>query len=378
MGTRTDGNVLIIGGGIQGCSAAYFLSKAGVQVTLLEKDTIARHASGVNAGGVRRLGRDLAEIPLSLASMDIWNDLPGHIGPDAASAFHRSFYAKVAVDDEGQRLGHDRIHALKDAGFQHEIWLDGPELKKKLPQLQGAVLGGIVVEGDGWAVPWRIVRGFAEAAQKHGAEIVQGCEVSGLSRHSSGVWKVNSTAGRFESDWIINCAGAWAVQLARKAGDFDLPQTAHAPMLAITERRPMVLPAVLGVLGHTLSLKQIDTGQFLIGGGVRAKADLAASRTGLMIPEMSSSIRLACQVLPEISAAGILRCWSGIEGYMPDNLPVIGIGKLPGIVHGFGFSAHGFQLGPGVGEALADLVLSRQTRVSLKPFSPLRFIQAQP
>ena len=111
---------------------------------------------------------------------------------------------------------------------------------------------------------------------------------------------------------------------------------------------------------------------------MRAKADLAASRAGLMIPELSSSIRLACQVLPEISAAGILRCWSGIEGYMPDNLPVIGIGKLPGIVHGFGFSAHGFQLGPGVGEALADLVLSRQTRVSLKPFSPLRFIQAQP
>jgi len=58
---------------------------------------------------------------------------------------------------------------------------------------------------------------------------------------------------------------------------------------------------------------------------------------------------------------------------MPDNLPVIGAGRLPGLVHGFGFSAHGFQLGPAVGEALADLAQGRQTRISLEPFSPLRF-----
>jgi len=373
MGRKAEHHVLIIGGGIQGCSAAYFLSRAGVPVTLLEKDTIGRHASGVNAGGVRRLGRDLAEVSLSLASMDIWKDLPQMIGDDAASAFHPAFYIKAAIDDKGRQSGHDRIRQLEKAGFGHETWLNEKELKKKLPQLQGPLLGGILVEGDGWAVPWRIVRGFAEAARKEGAEIIEGCRVNGLRQHSSGIWTVLSDAGSFEADLVINCAGAWAARLAREAGDYDLPLTAHAPMLTVTERRPFVLPAVLGVLGHTLSLKQLDTGQFLIGGGVRAKADLAASRAGLMIPEMAPSIRLACQLLPEISVAGVIRCWSGIEGYMPDNLPVIGAGRLPGLVHGFGFSAHGFQLGPAVGEALADLAQGRQTRISLEPFSPLRF-----
>ncbi|XDZ66557.1 NAD(P)/FAD-dependent oxidoreductase [Alphaproteobacteria bacterium LSUCC0684] len=373
MGRQSSERVVIVGGGIQGCAAAYFLARAGWSVTVLEKDNIGRHASGANAGGVRRLGRDLREVPLSLAAMDIWKDLPAYIGEEAAAAFHPSFYMKVAIDDKGHGLGLDRIRMLENAGYQHEIWLSKRELKKRLPQLEGPLLGGVLVEGDGWAVPWRIVRGFAKAALDHGAEILEGCQVVQFSRHSSGVWKIETATGSLESDWVVNCAGAWAARLARKAGDLDFPLSAHAPMLAITERRAPVLPAVLGVLGHTLSLKQLDTGQFLIGGGVRATADLETDKAGLKIPEMATSIRLACQLLPGISVAGILRCWSGIEGYMPDDLPVIGMGGLPGLVHGFGFSAHGFQLGPGVGEVLADLVIARQTKVSLKPFCPSRF-----
>ena len=72
----SQGNkVVVIGGGIQGCATAFFLAKRGQKVTLIEKDRIGRHASGVNAGGVRRLGRNILEIPLSLAAMDIWQNL---------------------------------------------------------------------------------------------------------------------------------------------------------------------------------------------------------------------------------------------------------------------------------------------------------------
>ena len=95
--------IIVIGGGIQGCATAYFLARRGQDVTLLEKDYIARHASGVNAGGVRRLGRDPIEIPLSLASMDIWQSLEGHIG-DHVDAFHPCFYLKIALDEAGRAL----------------------------------------------------------------------------------------------------------------------------------------------------------------------------------------------------------------------------------------------------------------------------------
>ena len=88
--------IIVIGGGIQGCATAYFLARRGQDVTLLEKDHIARHASGVNAGGVRRLGRDPVEIPLSLASMDICQSLQDHIG-DHVDAFHSCFYLPILI-----------------------------------------------------------------------------------------------------------------------------------------------------------------------------------------------------------------------------------------------------------------------------------------
>ena len=94
----SQGNkVVVIGGGIQGCATAFFLAKRGQNVTVIEKDRIGRHASGVNAGGVRRLGRDILEIPLSLAAMDIWQNLYQEIG-EYAEDFHPCFYLKVAVD----------------------------------------------------------------------------------------------------------------------------------------------------------------------------------------------------------------------------------------------------------------------------------------
>ena len=184
---------------------------------------------------------------------------------------------------------------------------------------------------------------------------------------------MHTTKGLFEAAQIVNCAGAWAAGLAALAGEGMFPLSPYAPMLAVTDRRPAILPAVMGVLGQTLSLKQLHTGQFVIGGGVRAHANLEMSRGEVDIPALAASMNLATTLFADITSARIIRCWSGIEGYMPDDLPVIGRGSQPGLVHGFGFSAHGFQLGPAVGEALADLVMGQQPRISLAPFSPNRF-----
>ena len=92
------------------------------------------------------------------------------------------------------------------------------------------------------------------------------------------------------------------------------------------------------------------------------------------LPKLSSSIKLAAKVFSEIGNAQVIRCWSGIEGYTPDELPIIGRGRQNGLFHGFGFSAHGFQLGPGVGEALAELVMGQQPRVSLEAFRPDSYV----
>ena len=364
--------IFVIGGGIQGCATAYFLAKRGQNVTLIEKDRIGRHASGVNAGGVRRLGRDILEIPLSLAAMDIWQNLYQEIG-EYAKDFHPCFYLKVAVDEAGREIGLMRAENLSRAGFTHEVWVEDDYIQARLPHLSTPTEGGLLVEGDGWATPWRIVQGFANVAKKHGAKIIEDCPVTSLTKFQD-FWKIQTAKGLFEAETVVNCAGAWSAGIARSADDHIFPLEAYAPMLVVTDKRPKILPAVMGVLAHTLSLKQLETGQFVIGGGVRSKAHTSIDQSDVTLPKLSSSMKLASKLFSEIGNAQVIRCWSGIEGYMPDNLPVIGRGRQNGLFHGFGFSAHGFQLGPGVGEALADLVMGQQPRISLKPFRPDRFV----
>ena len=364
--------VVIIGAGIQGCATAFFLSQRGQPVIVLEKDHVGRHASGVNAGGVRRLGRDIAEIPLSLAAMDWWNQIDQLL--DIDNGFHRQFYIKVALDEAGADLAARRIQQLRKAGFEHETWIDRDQLHHRIPHLTKSVLGGVLVEGDGWALPWKITRAFYDKAVALGAEFRTPVTVTSVNK-SADHWQVTTDAGMIETDIVVNCAGAWGAQIAKMTGD-DLPIEAHAPMLVITDRQPMFLQAVIGVMGGTLSFKQLDNGAMVIGGGMRGTADTDRNLTQLTPAGLSRFVMTAGRVFPHLRDVAILRAWAGIEGYTNDNLPIIGTGSQQGIIHGFGFSAHGFQLGPGVGEALADLVMARQPRVNLAPFSPQRFAAA--
>lgn len=364
--------VVIIGAGIQGCATAFFLSRRGLPVIVLEKDHVARHASGVNAGGVRRLGRDIVEVPLSLAAMDWWTQIDDLL--DIKNGFHRHSYVKLALDDKGVTIATDRLAAMQAAGFTHEVWIDRDELQARIPDVVKTAHGGILVDGDGWAIPWHITRAFHDRAVALGADFRMPVAVHGLRRIADH-WQVDTDSGMIEADYLVNCAGAWGARIAAMAGD-DLPLEAHAPMLVVTDRQPHFLDAVIGIMGATLSFKQLDNGAMVIGGGVRGRAEPATNGTILPPAGLAEFTATALRVFPHLADIAVLRAWGGIEGYTPDHLPIIGRGSQPGIIHGFGFSAHGFQLGPAVGEALADLVMARQPRVNLDAFAPQRFTPA--
>src|SRR3981081_2953295 len=111
-------DVIVIGGGLHGCSAALHLARAGVSVAVLEKDHVARHASGVNAGGVRTLGRHLAEVPLSVASLEMWHRIE-ELGDDRCG-FESPGQVKVAEDEPGLASLRERVAQLNALGFHHE------------------------------------------------------------------------------------------------------------------------------------------------------------------------------------------------------------------------------------------------------------------
>lgn len=371
----TGADVLVIGGGLHGCSAALHLAMKGVAVTLIEKDHVGRHASGVNAGGVRRLGRALPEIPLSVASMELWRRIEDLTDDDCGFESHGQI--KIAETEEDLAKCRARRAVLMEAGFAHEEVIDQDDLRALAPAVSGHCVGGLISRDDGAALPFRTVQAFRNKAARLGARIVEGTAVSRIAR-SGGVWTATLADGRsLSAPVVVNSAGAWAGRFASALGE-PVPLEAVAPMLMITERRAPFLAPVVGAMSRTLSFKQFPNGTTLIGGGYLGRADPERNVAAIDVRALAENARTVRDLFPVMRDAQLVRAWAGIEGRTPDRLPVIGASATePGLFHSFGYSLHGFQLGPIVGAILAELIVHGRTNLPIEPFSIARFSARQ-
>jgi sarcosine oxidase subunit beta len=363
-------DAIVIGGGLHGCSAALHLAQRGLAPLVLEKDYSGRHASGVNAGGVRTLSRDVAEIPLALAALELWHRIAELVDDDCGFASHGQY--RIAEDDADLALLRARQAELAERGYAHERWVEPAELCARIPTLAPHVRGALGVDTDGAANPYRTTLAFRRKAEALGATVREGVRVRRVSR-DGGAWRVDTDDGAFVAPRLVNCAGAWADRIAADLGE-PVPLEPIAPMMMVTGALPHFLdPVVLGT-GRPLSFKQMANGTLLIGGGRRARVDRDANATELDFRELAASARTVCDLFPHLSGARVHRGWAGIEGRMPDDLPVIGPSATSeGVVHAFGFSAHGFALGPIVGRIVADLATTGATDLPIAPFAITRF-----
>src|SRR4051812_46458993 len=163
--TRTA-DVVVIGGGIHGCSTALHLALRGLKPILVEKDYAGRHASGVNAGGVRQLARDLAEIPLSISSMEIWERIEEFLGDDCGFESHST----VLAAESGEELEsfRARVHDVRLKGFTPEELIGQDELRGLVPAVSEHCPGGVVSRRDGAADPFRAPQAFRRRAVECG------------------------------------------------------------------------------------------------------------------------------------------------------------------------------------------------------------------
>src|SRR6187200_2873829 len=213
--TRTA-DVVVIGGGVHGCSTALHLALRGLKPILVEKDYAGRHASGVNAGGVRQLARDHAEIPLSISSMELWERIEDLVGDDCGFESHGTV---LVAENEAELSGfRTRVDDLRLKGFTHEELIDRAELRRLVPAVSEHCPGGVVSRRDGAADPFRTTQAFRRKAVAMGATVMEGVRVTGLLR-DDGVWRVATSAGDFEAPIVVNAAGAWADRIAAALGE---------------------------------------------------------------------------------------------------------------------------------------------------------------
>jgi sarcosine oxidase subunit beta len=173
-------------------------------------------------------------------------------------------------------------------------------------------------------------------------------------------------------------AGAWGQKLSLQFGE-PVPLDTHGPQMAVTEPVPYALPTVIGVYTkipeEVIYFRQIPRGNIVIGGGYRSKPDMLNRRAYVEPRSILNQVNQMRRLLPGVGNLNIIRVWSGIEGYLPDSLPVMGpSGTVDGLFYAFGFCGHGFQLGPGVGDVMAELISTGSTSTSIEPFSIRRFV----
>ncbi|BCK76695.1 glycine/D-amino acid oxidases [Acetobacter aceti NRIC 0242] len=374
--SRQSETALIIGAGLQGCSIALFLARAGWNVTLLDKNVAGRHASSVNAGGLRMLMRDWREYPLSQRAMEHWVHLDRLVGEKAADACEVRLGVSqigLALDEAEMSWAVGRAEDMKKRGLGEEELLSREDVRTLLPGVSENALGGLISRRDGHANPAAATRAFREAAVAAGARIVENCRVLGLERVRGGGWRAETSFGQHEGGVLINCGGAWGARVAAMAGQ-TLPLKTVAPSMMVTARtQPFLTPVVIGI-DRPLSFKQSAVGSLVIGGGILGKPCPDQDTSFTVMDRMPQSAAATLEAFPALAHVPVLRTWTGLEGATPDGIPVIGPGQgTPDLWHVFGFCGHGFQLSPAVGEAVAKSLVSGTLEATLAPFDCGRF-----
>lgn len=410
--------VVVIGGGIVGVTAALTLAERGVPVTLCEKGRVAGEQSSRNWGWIRNQRRDIREIPLMLESQAMWRRHAARLDRDIG--LRQKGIAYLALTDD-EMDGH--VRWLDDTrGFQlSSRLLTAAEAGKLVRQPTARFRGGILTPTDMHAEPALAVPALARLAASSGAQIFEGTAVRALDCAGGRMTGVITEHGRIACRAAIFAGGAWSRTFLENMG-LSLPQLAirsqafrSAPVDAISPGpvgtshasfRPRldggvtigrshagrfdIIPAAFAhfrrFLPHALAHWRTMTFRFgpeFFGalGRHRWRPDQLSpfeiARVLDPIPD-ARIVRLihrnATRMFPQLAGVPIAETWGGMIDVMPDEIPVIGaLGRVEGLTLATGLSGHGFGLGPGAGHLAADLATGTTPIIDPTPFAPTRF-----
>ncbi|MDR5733412.1 FAD-binding oxidoreductase [Caballeronia sp. LZ025] len=372
MSERAD--VIVIGGGIVGTTTAFFLRRRERSVILLERGLTGQQASGVNFGGVRRQGRALEQLAMSNRALETWRRSRELLGEDVE--FMPSGHTRVCYHAHDAEYFHRYAADARDHGLDLEV-LDGAAMFRRYPHLGREVLAASVSPFDGHANPRLAAPAFGRAASRLGARIVENTEVVRVEKEAGGFRVESATGEIYRAEQVLICAGAWANTLSTQAGE-PVPLVARGPQMAVTEPVPYVFSTSMGVYTsikkESVYYRQVARGNIVLGGGPPGPADPVTRRAAVLPENTVAQLAQFVRMVPAMRPLQVIRVWSGVESYLPDSEPIIGpSSKVDGLFYAFGFSGSGFQIGPGVGETLAELLDTGSTSIDLSSFSIRRF-----
>lgn len=369
---RTSYSVTVVGAGIIGLFTAYHLARAGAgPVLVVDRGFLSSGASGRNGGGVRQQWDTRATVRLARESVAAYRRFGVEFGYNIW--FRQSGYLFLAETITELTRLRSVSEVVRSEGLDARI-LDSDAVARLVDGIApGAVVGGAYLGSDGTLYPFPAIWGVYEAARSLGVEVLLGVDATGVTTKDGRVSGLATSAGTVAASQVVDAAGGWSGEFARRAG-LEVPNVAtRHEILALEPMRPFLDPMVVRA-SDGLYFSQTMRGE-VVGGitmhhapGTRG----GMSTSSRFLPRMA---RALTALLPRLGSLNVLRAWSGFYDDTPDGLPVIGEDpRLPGFVHANGFGGHGFMLAPAASRRVADAVLHAPSDLDPKLFGPARFL----
>jgi sarcosine oxidase subunit beta len=363
-------DVVVVGGGIVGLSAALHLARAGVEVVLLERGGFGSGSTCRAAGGVRANFSDPVNIALGLRSLETFERFGTEFGQEID--LHRSGYLFL-IDDERDLATFRATAALhREMGVESHL-VDPEEARALSPIIStDGLLAAAYTPRDGHCTPESVVLGYTRAARRAGATLLTGRPVTGIDTDAATITGVVTDVGTIATGAVVCAAGAWSQEIGAYAG-VDLPVRPLRRQIVVTEPVPG-LPADLPFtidFASSYYLHREGAGLLL---GLPEREDswsFDQTRSPGWLEDLAEAMQ---RRTPALGDVGIARGWAGLYEMTPDHNALIGRStEVPGFVYATGFSGHGFLMGPAVGEVVRDLVLGATPFVDVGSLSADRF-----
>ena len=361
--------ICIVGAGIHGICSGYFLAKKGYKVIIIDKDYIAQRASGVNPGtlSVQNKHPD-SLLLLAKKSIDVWNYF-GNM--DEEIEYRRCGGFRIAeTEDEAEILKRDQ-KKQRELGLKTE-YLEEKDLIKAAPYLSNKIFAANYCDIDGYASADIAIKRIAKLAQKEGVEFILHEEVHRIRTKSNTVlMKTRNEA--YEAEKLLIACGVWSPKVCSWLG-VNIPINIDINHVMVSAPEKIVVKHVITHAKGILTVKQLDIGTVLIGGGWQGEGSLSTDKKLFSISSIVGNIHCAYRAIPSISEFLINRIWLEFNGNSKDKLPLLG--KLPGYENIYinACTSGGFTLGPYLGSLTAELMAEGKTSEDISYLNPSRFI----
>lgn len=366
-------DVIIIGGGIIGCAAAYYLTQKGCSVLVLEgsKD-IGNGGSSRNGGGVRQSGRDPRELPLAMYGIkNLWPTLSDELEVDCE--YHQDGNLRLGKTEKHLEILQGLTDRARACGLDVRM-IDGDEVRAINPYLSDEVIGASWCPTDGHANPLTTTLGYYKMARRMGARFITEEPVVALRKIKGHLRQVITKENIYEGDTVILAAGLGSREIAATVG-IDVPMQPAMLEALVTEAQPPMFDQMLGTAEADFYGHQTKHGSFVFGGTSGLEGFTKDNHTPVTSSiSAPSTCRGIIKYFPVLRDAKIVRTWAGWMDLCADKVPVISsVPEVPGLILACGFSGHGFGIAPAVGTVLSQLALGEPVAIDLHELRYDRF-----